>query len=54
MASILLSEPDPDVRRLLVLLLERVGREAIVLGGGPEAPPPADLRALALREGVVA
>jgi DNA-binding response OmpR family regulator len=43
MASILLSEADPDVRRLLVVLLERLGHEAIVLGGGREAPPPADL-----------
>jgi len=43
MASILLSEADPDVRRLLVVLLERLGHEAIVLGGGPEMPPPADL-----------
>jgi DNA-binding response OmpR family regulator len=43
MASILLSEADPDVRRLLVVLLERLGHEAIVLGGGLEVPPPADL-----------
>jgi DNA-binding response OmpR family regulator len=43
MASILLSEADPDVRRLLVVLLDRLGHEAIVLGGGPAAPPPADL-----------
>jgi len=43
MASILLSEADPDVRRLLVVLLERLGHQAIVLGGGMEAPPPADL-----------
>jgi len=39
MASILLSEADPDVRRLLVILLDRLGHEAIVLGGGVEAPP---------------
>jgi len=43
MASILLSEADPDVRRLLVVLLGRLGHEAIVLGGGSVAPPPADL-----------
>jgi CheY-like chemotaxis protein len=42
MASVLVSEADPDVRRLLVLLLERLGHEAVVLG--PDAvPPPADL-----------
>jgi len=43
MASIYLSEADPDVRRLLVVLLDRLGHEAIVLGGGTAAPPPADL-----------
>ena len=43
MASILLSEADPDVRRLLIVLLERLGHEAIVLEGGVAAPPPADL-----------
>jgi len=43
MASILLSESDPDVQQLLVLLLERLGHEAIVLGGGADVPPPADL-----------
>jgi CheY-like chemotaxis protein len=43
MASILLSEPDPDVRRLLVVLLERFGHKAIVLDGGTSVPPPADL-----------
>jgi DNA-binding response OmpR family regulator len=43
MANILLSEADPDVRRLLVVLLDRLGHEAIVLGGGHAAPPPADL-----------
>jgi DNA-binding response OmpR family regulator len=46
MASILLSESDPDVRRLLVVLLERLGHEAIVLEGGGEPPPPADLMLL--------
>ena len=43
MASIYLSEADPDVRRLLVVLLDRLGHEAIVLGGGTATPPPADL-----------
>jgi DNA-binding response OmpR family regulator len=46
MASILLSESDPDVRRLLVVLLERLGHEAIVLEDGVAAPPPADLMLL--------
>jgi CheY-like chemotaxis protein len=46
MASILLSEADPDVRRLLVVLLERLGHEAIVLEGGVATPPPADLMLL--------
>jgi len=43
MASILVGEADPRVRRLLVVLLKCLGHEAIVLGGGPAAPPPADL-----------
>jgi DNA-binding response OmpR family regulator len=43
MANILLSEADPDVRRLLIVLLDRLGHETIVLGGGLAAPPPADL-----------
>jgi len=46
MASILLSEADPDVRQLLIVLLERLGHEAIVLEGGVETPPPADLMLL--------
>ncbi len=46
MASILLSEADPDVRRLLVVLLERLGHEAIVLEGGVSTPPSADLMLL--------
>jgi DNA-binding response OmpR family regulator len=46
MASILLSEADPDVRRLLVAFLERLGHEAIVLEAGVAAPPPADLMLL--------
>lgn len=43
MANILLSEADADVRRLLVVLLKRLGHEGIVLGGGTAAPPSADL-----------
>ena len=43
MASVLVSESDPDVRRLLAVLLTRLGHEAIVLGGGFDMPPPADL-----------
>jgi CheY-like chemotaxis protein len=43
MARILLSEADPDVRRLLVVLLERSGHTTIVLDGGISVPPPADL-----------
>jgi CheY-like chemotaxis protein len=43
MASILVGEADPRVRRLLVVLLKGLGHEAIVLGGGPAAPPPGDL-----------
>jgi DNA-binding response OmpR family regulator len=47
MASILLSEADPDVRRLLVILLERLGHQPIVLDEGDlESPPPADLMLL--------
>jgi DNA-binding NtrC family response regulator len=46
MASILLSEADPDVRRLLVVLLERIGHNAIVLDGGNDVPPSADLLVL--------
>lgn len=43
MAKILVSEADPDVRRLLVLLLERLGHEAIVLDPDVAVPPAADL-----------
>ena len=46
MASILLSEADPDVRRLLVVLLYRLGHAAMVLAGGIGTPPPADLMVL--------
>ena len=36
---VLISEADPDVRRLLVVLVERQGREAIVLGPDVVVPP---------------
>jgi hypothetical protein len=42
-ARILVSEIDPDVRRLLVVLIERLGHEAHVLDPDVEIPPPADL-----------
>jgi CheY-like chemotaxis protein len=43
MAKILVSEADPDVRRLLVVLIERLGHEAIVLDADVEVPPRTDL-----------
>jgi len=43
MASVLVSEADPDVRRLLVVLVERLGHEAIVLGPDVRVPPRGDL-----------
>ena len=43
MASILVSEADPDVRRLLIVLMERLGHEAITLDRHVEVPPRADL-----------
>ena len=46
MAKILVSEADPDVRRLLVVLIERLGHEAIVLDADVEVPPRADLMLL--------
>jgi CheY-like chemotaxis protein len=42
-AKILVSEADPDVRRLLVVLIERLGHEAVVLDPEIEVPPQADL-----------
>jgi DNA-binding NtrC family response regulator len=42
-ASILVSEADSDVRRLLTALLRRSGHEAIVLGADVAVPPRADL-----------
>ena len=43
MASVLVSEVDPDVRRLLVHLLERLGYQASVLQDDVVVPPRADL-----------
>jgi DNA-binding response OmpR family regulator len=43
MASVLVSEVDPDVRRLLVTLLERRGHEASVLQSDVVTPPRADV-----------
>ena len=43
MAKILVSEADPDVRRLLVVLIERLGHEAVVLDRDVTVPPCADL-----------
>jgi CheY-like chemotaxis protein len=46
MASVLVSEADPDVRRLLAVLVERLGYEAVVLGPGIGIPPDPDLMLL--------
>ncbi len=43
MAKILVSEADPDVRRLLILLVRRLGHEAVVIDPTVEVPPRADL-----------
>ena len=42
-ASILVSEADPDVRRLLLVLMERLGHEALLLDRHVEVPPRGDL-----------
>lgn len=42
-ASVLVSEADPDVRRLLGIFVERLGHEAIVLDPSAEVPPRGDL-----------
>jgi CheY-like chemotaxis protein len=42
-ATILVSEQDPDVRRLLVVLIERLGHTALVLDPEILVPPSADL-----------
>lgn len=43
MAKILVSEADPDVRRLLIVLVRRLGHEAVVIDPGGAVPPRADL-----------
>lgn len=45
-ASVLVCEADPDVRRLLAVLVERLGHEAVVLGPSVGIPPHADLMLL--------
>jgi DNA-binding response OmpR family regulator len=42
-ASILISEVDPDVRRLLTVLVERLGHAAAVLRDDVVVPPRSDL-----------
>ena len=42
-ASILISEADPDVRRLLTVLMKRQGHEPVVLDRDAEVPPRADV-----------
>jgi DNA-binding NtrC family response regulator len=42
-SSVLVSEEDPDVRRLLVMVIERLGHEAIVLDSDLEMPANVDL-----------
>ena len=47
MARVLVSEADLDVRRLLAVLVERLGHEAVVLGSDDgRIPPHADLMLL--------
>jgi CheY-like chemotaxis protein len=42
-ASVLICESDPDVRRLLVLVVERLGHRAVVLDRDVDVPPCAEL-----------
>jgi len=42
-ATILVSEADPDVRLLLVVLIQRLGHEALVLDPDVLVPPRGDL-----------
>jgi CheY-like chemotaxis protein len=42
-ASILICEVDPDVRRLLIVLMARLGHTAVVLDASVEVPPRADV-----------
>jgi hypothetical protein len=43
MAKILISEADPDVRRLLIVLVRRLGHEAVVIDPEVAVPPRGDL-----------
>jgi len=43
MARILISEADRDVRRLLTVLVRRLGHEPVVLDEDVDAPPRGDL-----------
>jgi len=43
MARILVSEADPDVRRLLTVLVSRLGHEVVVLDPDVVVPPRGDL-----------
>jgi hypothetical protein len=43
LASVLISEVEPDVRRLLVLLVERRGHAAVALDANVVVPPRADV-----------
>ncbi|HEY2371369.1 MAG TPA: hypothetical protein VGH82_02360 [Gaiellaceae bacterium] len=43
MAKILVSEADPDVRRLLIVLVRRLGHEAVVIDPNVSVPPRGDL-----------
>lgn len=45
-ASVLVCEADPDVRRLLTVLVGRMGHKALVLDPGVAIPPEADLMLL--------
>jgi hypothetical protein len=42
-SRVLISEVEPDTRRLLALLIERLGHEPIVLRDDVVVPPPADV-----------
>jgi len=42
-ASVLISEAEPDVRRLLAVMVERLGHDAVVLERDLVAPPRGDL-----------
>jgi hypothetical protein len=42
-ASIVICEADPDVRRLLIVLMERLGHEAIVPDPDAEVPARGDI-----------